>query len=152
MNSEQLASLTQSLKEEAEKWKNCFKWINKEHNQVGPDFVSDKFGLPIQSPEVQEPCWVHNRRIFLKQLPVEERNILLTGDPDTSFDPYIYVWIYSFPQIAVQNPLVQQHFQHILQFEDQFQEDLPTQIIPQIPRRRRASVQTESWKNTTASE
>ena len=81
-------------------------------------------------------------------MPVEERNILLTGDPDTSFDPYVYMWIYSFPQIAAQNPLVQQHFLHILQFEDQFQEELPAQVIPQIQRRRRA----ESWKNTTASE
>ena len=75
---------------------------------------------------------------------------MLTGDPDTSFDPYVYVWIYSFPQIAVQNPLVQQHFQHILQFENPVQADPPAQIRPPLPRRERGIARTENWIRKSA--
>ena len=116
---EQRSTLEKSLISEATKWKNCFKWNQKEAHQSGPAFHSDKFGLPEQLPGIEEPCWVHNRRLFLKALPESERNIILTGDPEKKFDPYVYIWIYSFPTIAAQNPIVQEHFQHILQFNPQ---------------------------------
>ena len=76
-----------SLKIESDKWKNCFKWNSKEAHQIGPAFDSDEFALPKPILGVKEPCWVHNRRLFLKSLPAEERNILLTGDPYLKFDP-----------------------------------------------------------------
>jgi hypothetical protein len=79
-------------------------------------------------------------------LPEIKRNILLTGDPNQEFYPYTYIWIYTYPEIAIQNPAIQQNFQHILQFEDQ-----------QIQQRRRGRSQgsknlIESWKNTVAPE
>jgi hypothetical protein len=55
-----------------------------------------------------------SRREFLKQLLDSEKNILLTGDPNQGFDAYTYNWIYSYPEIAIQNPNIQQNFQHIL--------------------------------------
>ena len=151
LNSEQLTSLQESLKTEATLWKQSFKFIQKESHQIGPSYISDKFGLPEQTKE--EPCWVHNRRQFLELLPPAERNILLTGDPDQRFDPFSYIWCYSYPEIAAQNPALQEHFQHILQFEDNFEgENLdnahledqpipnqieePTQPQPQQPARR----------------
>jgi hypothetical protein len=116
LNSEQLATLQNSLKEEASLWKQSFKFIEKGHNQIGPDYVTDSFGLPEKSKA--EPCWVHSRREFLKPLPPEERNILLTGDPDKAFDPFSYIWCYSYPDITAHNPILQEYFQHILEFEN----------------------------------
>ncbi len=29
-----------------------------------------------------------------------------------------YIWIYMYPELAVQNPVIQQNFKHILQFEE----------------------------------
>jgi hypothetical protein len=58
----------------------------------------------------------------LELLPPEERNILLTGDPDQAFDPFSYIWCYSYPEIAARNPILQEHFQHILQFEDNIED------------------------------
>ena len=120
LNTEQLASLQESLKSEAALWKQSFKFINKDHHQIGPSYIADKFGLPEHTKA--EPCWVHSRRQFLELLPPEERNILLTGDPDQAFDPFSYIWCYSYPEIAARNPILQEHFQHILQFEDNIED------------------------------
>ena len=120
LNSEQLTTLQESLKSEAALWKQSFKFINKEQHQIGPSYIADKFGLPEHTKT--EPCWVHSRRQFLELLPPEERNILLTGDPDQAFDPFSYIWCYSYPQIAAQNPILQAHFQHILHFENNIEE------------------------------
>ena len=65
-------------------------------------------------------CWKHSRRHFLQLLPPAEHNILLTGDLDQIFYPFIYIWCYSYPAIEAPNPALQAHFQHILQFEDKF--------------------------------
>ena len=125
LDQEQKAAMELSLKIESDKWKNCFKWNSKEAHQIGPAFDSDEFALPKPILGVKEPCWVHNRRLFLKSLPAEERNILLTGDPNLKFDPYTYILVYSFPEIAAQNPFIFQNFQHILQFEQQPPPALP---------------------------
>jgi hypothetical protein len=99
--------------------------------------MADSFGLPEKSKA--EPCWIHSRREFFKLLPPEERNIILTGDPDKAFDPFSYIWCYSYPDIAAQNPIPQEYFQHILEFEnnivDQLEEEQqnfppPAPIIP----------------------
>ncbi len=111
-------------------WKQSFKFIEKGHNQIGPDYVADSFGLPEKS--TAEPCWVHSRREFLKLLPPEERNILLTGDPDKAFDPFSYIWCYSYPDIAARNPILLQYFQHILGFENNV-ENQPEVEPPQLP-------------------
>ena len=92
---------------------------------------------------------------ILKYLTKIERNILLTGDPDQEFDPYTYIWIYTYPELAIQNPAIQQNFQHILQFEDNF--DLEQNILldqqdQQRGRSQGSRNQTDSWKNTAAPE
>ena len=66
-----------------------------------------------------------SRRQFLQCLPESERNILLTGDPNQEFDPYTYIWIYTYPELAIQNPDIQENFQHILQFEENFEQEIP---------------------------
>ncbi len=98
---------------------------------------------------------VTSRREFSRQLPDSERNIILTGDPEQEFDPHTYIWIYSYPELAIQNPLSQENFKHVLQFEDQFEPENPLDQL--IQQRRRGRPQgsknlTESWKNTVASE
>ena len=132
LNTEQLTSLQKSLKEEAALWKHSFNFIDKGPNQIGPDYVADNFGLPEKTKA--EPCWVHNRRAFLELLPPEERNIILTGDPDKSFDPFSYIWCYSYPDIAARNPILLQYFQHILGFENNVENlpeiELPVPVIP----------------------
>jgi hypothetical protein len=92
--------------------------------------VADSFGLPEKSKA--EPCWVHSRREFLKLLPPEERNILLTGDPYKAFDPFSYIWCYSYPDIAARNPILQEYFQHILEFENNIV-DQPEDKQPNLP-------------------
>ena len=81
-----------------------FKWKEWSPNTRGPLFKSDKFALPETIPGIEEPLWVTSRREFLKHLPESERNILLIGDPEQEFDPYTYIWIYTYPEIAVQKP------------------------------------------------
>ena len=120
LNTEQSTSLQESLKSEVALWKQGFKFITKEHHQIGPNYIADKFGLPKHTKE--EPCWVHSRRQFLGLPPLEERNILLNGDPDQAFDPLGYIWRYSYPEIAARNPTLEEHFQHILQFEDEIED------------------------------
>jgi hypothetical protein len=78
-------------------------------------------------------------------LPESERNILLTGDKDQEFDPYTYIWIYSYPEIAVQNPLIHQNFQHTLQLEDQFE---PENSLDQLIQQRRRG-RPQGSKNLT---
>jgi hypothetical protein len=41
-----------------------------------------------------------------------ERNILFTGDPEEEFDPYTYIWIYTYQEIAVQNPVTKKISTH----------------------------------------
>jgi hypothetical protein len=72
-----------------------------------PTFESDNFALPKPIPGVTEPLWVTSKHEFLKYLPGSGRNIHLTGDPDKEFDPYTYIWICTYPDIAVQNPTIQ---------------------------------------------
>ena len=50
-----------------------------------------KFVLPEELPGIEEPCWVFKCRLFLKAFPEPERNIILTGDPEKTFDPSIYI-------------------------------------------------------------
>ena len=99
--------------------KQSFKFINKDSHQIGPSYISDKFGLPEQTKEIL--CWVHNTGQLLELLPLAEWNILLPGDPEQKFDLFSYIWYYSKHKIAAQNPALQAYFQHILQFEDNFE-------------------------------
>ena len=117
------------------KWKNCFKWRAWSPNSKGPLFESDQYTLPKRIKDIEEPKWVTSRREFLKSLPEIERNIILTGDPDQEFDPYTYIWIYTYPEIARQNPVIENNFQHILQFEDNFEPEIP--LDQPIERRKR---------------
>jgi hypothetical protein len=64
-----------------------------------------------------EPDWLPSRREFLKSLPDTEKNIILAGDPEQKIDPYSYNWIYTYPELAIQVPEIQNNFQHLLQFE-----------------------------------
>jgi hypothetical protein len=78
-------------------------------------------------------------------LPENERNILLTGDSDQEFDPYTYSWVYTCPEIAIQNPAIQQNFQHILQFEDHFEPENPLDQLIQQRRRGRPQGEKFNW-------
>jgi hypothetical protein len=95
------------------------------------------------------------KRIF-KYFPETERNILLTGDPDKELDSYTYIWIYTYPELAILNTAIQQNFQYILQSEDNFEPDNNNSLNQQNQQRRRGRPQgsrnlTERWKNTVAS-
>jgi hypothetical protein len=97
---------------------------------------------------------VSSRRQFIQSLPESERNILFTRDPDQEFDPYSCFWIYEYPELAIQNPVIQENFQHILQFEGNFdlEEILP---LDQENQRRKGRPQgsknlKQSLKNTAA--
>ena len=66
---------------------------------------------------------------FLKSLSKEERNVVLTGDPYTEFDPHTYILCYSFPEQVQEYPHIQEFFQHILppvQVEDEFAPSPPS--------------------------
>jgi hypothetical protein len=48
--------------------------------------------------------------VFL-HMPLDEQlhiNIL-TGDSEQEFDTYTFIWIYTYPVLAVQNPAIQQN-------------------------------------------
>jgi hypothetical protein len=49
------------------------------------------------------------QRIFIL-IPEVERNILFTGEHEQECDPYTYIWRYPFPELAVQNPVIQEIF------------------------------------------
>ena len=53
-------------------------------------YARDEFGLPVSVGDSKEPFWVIKRRNFLKKLSVQDRNLLLTGDPYFRFDPVVY--------------------------------------------------------------
>ena len=59
----------------------------------------------------------------------EERNVVLTGDPYTEFDPHTYILCYSFPEQVQEYPHIQEFFQHILppvHVQDEFAPDPPS--------------------------
>ena len=85
-------------------------------------------------------------------LPPRERNIILTGDPDQRFDPFSYIWCYSNPEIVVQNPLLQQHFQHILQFDDSFDSDFGSELGEAPPTQSDFEEEEESFRTPPESE
>ena len=60
-------------------------------------YVRDTLGLPVFENKATEPSWVTKRREFLKKLSVQDRNLLLTGDPYFQFDPIIYDCIFFLP-------------------------------------------------------
>ena len=57
---------------------------------------------------------MQNRRKFLESLNKQERNIVLTGDPNLEFDPFTYVLLYSFPQQAQNYPAIAQALPHLV--------------------------------------
>jgi hypothetical protein len=60
------------------------------------------------------------KKKLYKHLPKSETDILPLVDPNQEFYPYKYIWIYTYPEIALQNPAIQQNFQHFLQFQGNF--------------------------------
>jgi transposase InsO family protein len=65
--------------------------------KTGPSsYAMDDYGLPKQQSGVQQPDWVYKRRNYLKSLSVQERNLILTGDPAFSFDPVPYTVVYNY--------------------------------------------------------
>jgi ribosomal protein L39E len=129
LNFKQWTSLRNSILKETEIWKNCVKHREWGPNQIGPTFDCDEYGLPKKLEGTKQPTWVHNRRAFLKSLSREERNVVLTGDPYTEFDPHTYILCYSFPEQVQQYPHIEEFFQHILppvQVQDEFAPDPPS--------------------------
>ena len=118
-------------KKQAQLWKQSFKCFEKESHQIGPNFIADQFGLPNKSE--REPCWVHNRRVVLEWLPPAERNILLTGDPDLKFDLFNYIWCYTYPQFAVINSVLQEHFSRFFNSKTIWREIILRKIILKFP-------------------
>ena len=129
VNFKQWTSLRDSIIKETEIWKNCVKHREWGPNQIGPTFDCDEYGLPKKQEGTKQPTWVHNRRAFLKSLSKEERNVVLTGDPYTEFDPHTYILCYSFPEQVQEYPHIQEFFQHILppvQVQDEFEPSPPS--------------------------
>lgn len=106
LNTEQWTSLKESVKSETIKWKNSL--VRNEWCNIGTYWKLDKFGLPRPIENVEQPLWVQNRRKFLQTLNKQERNLVLTGDPNLEFDPFTYVLLYSFPQQAQNYPAIAQ--------------------------------------------
>jgi hypothetical protein len=36
-----------------------------------------------------------------------ERNIILAGDSEQEFNTFTYIWIYTYPELALKNPVIQ---------------------------------------------
>ena len=92
LNLQQWTTLKDSVKTETIKWKNSL--VRNEWCNIGTYWKLDKFGLPREIEKVEQPIWVQNRRKFLETLNKQERNIVLTGDPNLEFDPFTYVLLY----------------------------------------------------------
>ena len=114
LNFKQWTSLRASIEKETQVWKNCVKHREWGPNQIGPTYDCDEFGLPKKVDGTKQPTWVHNRRSFLKSLSKEKRNVVLTGDPYTEFDPHTYILCYTFPEQLQQYPHIEEFFQHVL--------------------------------------
>jgi hypothetical protein len=112
LNTEQWTSLKESVKSETIKWKNSL--VRNEWCNIGTYWKLDKFGLPRPIENVEQPLWVQNRRKFLQTLNKQERNLVLTGDPNLEFDPFTYVLLYSFPQQAQNYPAIAQALPHLV--------------------------------------
>ena len=112
LNTEQWTSLKDSVKSETIKWKNSL--VRNEWCNIGTYWKLDKFGLPRPIDNVEQPIWVQNRRKFLETLNKQERNLVLTGDPNLEFDPFTYVLLYSFPQQAQNYPAIAQALPHLV--------------------------------------
>ena len=112
LNLQQWSSLKESVQTETLKWKNSL--VRNEWCNIGTYWKLDKFGLPRQMEKVEQPIWVQNRRKFMESLNKQERNIVLTGDPNLEFDPFTYVLLYSFPQQAQNYPAIAQALPHLL--------------------------------------
>ena len=83
------------------------------HKGVGENiYVRDNFGLPVYKDKATEPSWVIKRRRFLEKLSVQDRNLLLTGDPYFQFDPIVYDCIF-FTPFNVAPPLLQQQLGYL---------------------------------------
>ena len=112
LNIEQWTALKESVKTETIKWKNSL--VRNDWCNISTYWKLDKFGLPKQIEKVEQPIWVQNRRKFLDSLNKQERNIVLTGDPNLEFDPFTYVLLYSFPQQQQNYPAIAQALPHLV--------------------------------------
>ena len=101
------------------------KWQGKLRN-----YVIDEFGLPVFGPGQKTPAWIIKRRNFLKKLPVDVRNTILTGDPAFAFDPLVYHTVLYQTQVP---PALQPLQQQVLQPAGQAAHPLPqpAQVQPE---------------------
>ena len=76
-------------------------------------YARDEYGLPVKQPNSTEPLWIIKRRQFLKTLSVQDRNLLLTGDPYFQFDPVVYSCVFFSPWAGVP-PILQQNFPYLI--------------------------------------
>jgi len=81
-------------------------------NFLAESRVLDEFGLPTQVFSQSNRKAIERRRRYLKSLPPQKRNTLLTGDPFFAFDPlvYEYVWTTNRPHLE---PELNQYFEHL---------------------------------------
>jgi hypothetical protein len=60
-------------------------------------YTHDHYGLPHPPPSgKKEPENITKRREFLKKLSIQDRNLLLSGDPLFQFDPVVYSCVFFF--------------------------------------------------------
>ena len=78
----------------------------------GPSIVVDEYNLPVSTGTAPQPVAVRRRRKFLRNLPPQTRNLLLTGDPVFAFDPLVYATVLAAPR-AVLPPLLQHEFDYL---------------------------------------
>ena len=70
--------------------------------------MRDNYGLPHPPKFEREPKIITKRRNYLKKLSVQDRNLLLTGDPYFQFDPIVYDCCFWLPKTAVPQLLLNQ--------------------------------------------
>ena len=73
----------------------------------------DKYDLPYPPPQGGESLEITKRREFLKKLSVQDRNLLLTGDPFFEFDPMVYSLCFFSPTQALP-ALLQNNFNYLI--------------------------------------
>ena len=78
------------------------------NNKCANIYTRDSFGLPHPPHHGQEDPAIIKRRNYLRKLSVQDRNLLLTGDPYFQFDPVVYDCCFWLPKRVLPPVLVNQ--------------------------------------------
>ena len=78
------------------------------NNKLENVYTRDNFGLPHPPSHGQEDPAIIKRRNYLKKLSVQDRNLLLTGDPYFQFDPIVYDCCFWLPKKVIPPVLLNQ--------------------------------------------